>query len=250
MKRRESSVTVAALFCALIVGHYAAPGQALINLEWRPMSQTTQVDDVVEIGLYAVSDDPETDQLMSAMDVIFAWDPVYLEFLGLDCTGCPPWLFSGFSNDPFGLNETIPPQDGDGLYTALAPLGVPVAATPGGTLVTTFQFRARAVTDETWVEILEEAGSPLGRTIVYDGTVPGLDVTGTLGSAQIVIVCQLCPGDLDNDGDIDLADLAQLLSNYGTTSGAAPNNGDMDCDGDVDLTDLAALLAVYGTTCP
>ncbi len=55
------------------------------------------------------------------------------------------------------------------------------------------------------------------------------------------------PGDLDSDGDVDLSDLAQLLGNYGATSGAAYEDGDLDCDGDVDLADLAALLAVYGT---
>jgi hypothetical protein len=59
-----------------------------------------------------------------------------------------------------------------------------------------------------------------------------------------------CPGDLDGDYDIDLADLAQLLANYGTAQGANYEDGDLDGDGDVDLSDLAALLAVYGTTCP
>jgi len=58
-----------------------------------------------------------------------------------------------------------------------------------------------------------------------------------------------CPGDLDGDWDIDLSDLAQLLSNYGITSGASHEHGDVDFDGDVDLADLAALLAVYGTMC-
>jgi len=58
-----------------------------------------------------------------------------------------------------------------------------------------------------------------------------------------------CLGDLDGDGDIDLADLATLLANYGTTSGMTYEDGDLDGDGDVDLADLAALLAVYGTTC-
>jgi hypothetical protein len=58
-----------------------------------------------------------------------------------------------------------------------------------------------------------------------------------------------CPGDLDGDGDVDLSDLATLLSNYGMTSGAQYEDGDLDGDGDVDLTDLAALLAVYGSTC-
>jgi hypothetical protein len=59
-----------------------------------------------------------------------------------------------------------------------------------------------------------------------------------------------CTGDLDGDGDLDLTDLAQLLADYGTISGATYEDGDLDGDGDVDLTDLAALLAVYGTTCP
>jgi hypothetical protein len=58
-----------------------------------------------------------------------------------------------------------------------------------------------------------------------------------------------CFGDLDGDGVIGLSDLAQLLSNYGETSGMAYEDGDLDGDGDVDLADLAALLGVYGTTC-
>ncbi|MFQ5805656.1 MAG: FG-GAP repeat domain-containing protein [Phycisphaerae bacterium] len=58
-----------------------------------------------------------------------------------------------------------------------------------------------------------------------------------------------CLGDLDGDGDVALADLAQLLSNYGTTGGASYEDGDLDGDGDVDLADLAALLANYGLVC-
>jgi hypothetical protein len=54
------------------------------------------------------------------------------------------------------------------------------------------------------------------------------------------------PGDLDGDGDVDLSDLAQLLSHYGMTSGAQYEDGDIDGDGDVDLSDLGALLANYG----
>ena len=52
--------------------------------------------------------------------------------------------------------------------------------------------------------------------------------------------------DFDDDGDVDLSDLAQLLAHYGTTSGATYDMGDLDGDGDVDLSDLARLLSFYG----
>lgn len=58
-----------------------------------------------------------------------------------------------------------------------------------------------------------------------------------------------CPGDLNGDNGVDLADLSLLLSNYGTSSGALPEDGDLDGDGDVDLLDLSLLLSYYGTTC-
>ena len=72
------------------------------------------------------------------------------------------------------------------------------------------------------------------------------------GAIQIdgVSIETRCLGNLNGDGQVSLADLAELLSNYGTTSGALPEDGDLNGDGDVDLSDLAALLSVYGTMCP
>jgi hypothetical protein len=58
-----------------------------------------------------------------------------------------------------------------------------------------------------------------------------------------------CPGDLNGDGRVDLADLAELLGNYGETSGMTYEDGDLDGDGDVDLADLAELLGHYGDIC-
>jgi hypothetical protein len=75
-------------------------------------------------------------------------------------------------------------------------------------------------------------------------TEAAVDVSG--GSITFTISL---PGDLDFDGDVDLSDLAQLLANYGTTSGATYEDGDLDGDGDVDLSDLAELLAYYGQSC-
>lgn len=60
-------------------------------------------------------------------------------------------------------------------------------------------------------------------------------------------VCD-CFGDLNVDGVRGLADLAQLLGNYGGEN-LYYIDGDLDGDGDVDLSDLAALLAVYGVPC-
>lgn len=60
---------------------------------------------------------------------------------------------------------------------------------------------------------------------------------------------QFCFGDLDDDNNVDIADLAQLLGSYGETSGMTYYDGDLDGDGDVDLVDLAELLGVYGTVC-
>jgi len=58
-----------------------------------------------------------------------------------------------------------------------------------------------------------------------------------------------CAEDLNGDGVINLTDLATLLSNFGTASGATPAQGDINGDGAVNLTDLATLLAVFGSAC-
>ncbi|MFN0136232.1 MAG: immunoglobulin domain-containing protein [Phycisphaerae bacterium] len=58
-----------------------------------------------------------------------------------------------------------------------------------------------------------------------------------------------CTGDADADGDIDLADLATVLVNFGLPEGATRGQGDFDGDGDVDLADLASLLVVFGGSC-
>ena len=68
--------------------------------------------------------------------------------------------------------------------------------------------------------------------------------------------------DYDGDCHVGLDDLAQLLSNYGCTSGCTHEDGDvwpqnsdnawqdgMDGDGRIDLADLAELLGQYGDDC-
>lgn len=55
---------------------------------------------------------------------------------------------------------------------------------------------------------------------------------------------QPCLGDFNGDRVVNLDDLAQVLGVFGRTA-----DGDLDCDGDTDLADLAILLGQYGISC-
>ncbi|MBI5864459.1 MAG: hypothetical protein HZB38_08125 [Planctomycetes bacterium] len=56
------------------------------------------------------------------------------------------------------------------------------------------------------------------------------------------------PGDVDGDGDVDLTDLALLLSSFGACQGepAFVGGADFDGSGCIELADLALLLANFG----
>lgn len=81
--------------------------------------------------------------------------------------------------------------------------------------------------------------------------IPWTEYDGRLeGNWAFVVVQSPCPGDLNGDSAVDLTDLATLLSNFGTLSGATFEEGDVNGDGAVDLTDLTALLSNFGSSCP
>ncbi len=103
------------------------------------------------------------------------------------------------------------------------------------------------VTDPTAPVLVTETFVPNPQLILVDGRYAY--VTTHSQGLTILELAQAIPGDLDDDGDVDLADLATLLANYGTPSGMAYEDGDLDGDEDVDLADLAGLLAHYGEGC-
>lgn len=77
--------------------------------------------------------------------------------------------------------------------------------------------------------------------------------TGTLVDYRLVFYgTPVCLGELSGDGEIGLADLAELLAAYRACEGNPDFNpaADFDNSGCVDLSDLAFLLSVYGETCP
>ncbi|MEP0846246.1 MAG: hypothetical protein HRF50_05420 [Phycisphaerae bacterium] len=61
-----------------------------------------------------------------------------------------------------------------------------------------------------------------------------------------------CTGDLNGDRAVDLADLSDLLENFGCCvgDGCYDANADLDASGCVDLPDLSALLSNFGGGCP
>ena len=108
---------------------------------------------------------------------------------------------------------------------------------------------------------INESGGPLGR---YHATLPPANytlefsadgynsetrpVSVTTTSAEVLdveLTPMGCAGDLDGDGDTDLADLGILLADFGCAA-PGPCAGDLDGDGDTDLADLGILLADFG----
>jgi len=178
----------ALLAVALFNGVLASACQANINIEFRTVLPSYVVGNTVGVGVF-VRSDSGSNQLMSAAQIIIGWDTTFLRLLGNSNAGAVPLLSSGFPMpDPYGLNEASPPQDGNGLYVAFANFGMPVAATPAGTLLTTLQFQALAETLATPVSIIRSGGNPVGNTTVFDGTIPNFDVTGTLTGSTVTIV--------------------------------------------------------------
>jgi len=57
----------------------------------------------------------------------------------------------------------------------------------------------------------------------------------------------LCPGDTNGDGEVNFADINNVLSSYNLTGKGLV--GDLDNDGDVDFADLNAVLTNYGAVC-
>jgi hypothetical protein len=69
------------------------------------------------------------------------------------------------------------------------------------------------------------------QSVTFTGSVPSAPPSGQ--------------GDLDGDGDIDLTDLAMMLSDFGCNAPSCV--GDLNDDGVTDIGDLAILLANFGT---
>ena len=91
------------------------------------------------------------------------------------------------------------------------------------------------------------AGATVGAVITATATNAG-GSTSEFSNCVTVQQGQAASGDIDGDGDVDISDLALLLSAFGSCTGEPAFNGaaDFDQSGCVDLSDLATLLGSFG----
>ncbi len=175
---------------ALGVALLGGLAHANVDLQWRPVEQTVVLGEIAEIGLYAVSDDPEANQPIASIDVLPGWDSDYLQLLDVDDNGPYSWWWSTFPNDSSGdgVNDTW--EDGDAKYTALAQFGFgnEAWATPEGLLVTTFQFLTLMETlAEEPTEVLTIAAiGDHSQTVVRPPG--GGDVTGDMADNALITI--------------------------------------------------------------
>lgn len=172
------------IITALCLFIFAAPALANVNIEFRAQAPVVAVNDDVLVGLYLTSNSV-VNEAASAADVVFTWDATKLQFQGLDNTGGPSVTFSGLPTQS-SLNANL--SDGDGFYLLLGQFGNPLIATPQGTFVTTFKFKALAGTAGTTVTAIASGGSnPVQASRVLDGWTPNTNITGSLVPAQVAI---------------------------------------------------------------
>ncbi len=179
-----------------------------IDLELRTTSSTAVVGGTFTVSLYAVSSSAPSQS--SAGEVILTWDTAFVQLAGLNSTGAPSYLASGFLADAHGLNASL--TDGDAMWTFFATPGSPIVATPAGMLLMRFDFTALATTSPTTlINIAATGGSPAGQTIMYDAVIPNTDITGTLsGTSMLVLPTPKLAIVYPGAGALDPGDLVQV----------------------------------------
>jgi hypothetical protein len=246
-------VLVASLFAMTAPAVAQNNPNAKLNLVLAQPETNIRVGETFEIPLMvAAATEP---QRYVVADIVFAWNPEHLQFLGISHEGSHPLIWTSFSGLPYcqpgqstgcgdyyGLNELPIPQDGNGLYFGYNILGsVFIVSDP--VQIVRFKFKALAPVSATEVQLLPEyTVNHTAETIVYGGNIPGLGVTGTLTNALVTIVPTNLVGDIDGDGSVGSADMAILLAAWGQQSFTL-NPADINGDGTVDSIDLSMLIA-------
>lgn len=162
--------------------------------------------------------------------------------------------YLGFPFGPFDVTDQIPAEDqaGEGRHAGPPPFAIvddhvrtpadpePVAI-EGDLLmaVDAAGYGQGSLTNVVLGTVAVDLGFLFG---VINAQIEAVRVAGTAWITPLVA------GDVDGDGDVDLADLAALLASYGLCEADVDYEpyADLDFSSCVDLADLATLLANYG----
>ena len=208
-----------------------------------PIPATVGHTFVVELMMNAAT----TNQRYLVADIVFGWNPKHLELVGVNHEGSHPMIWdavsglpTGQGGDYVGVNEVMPPADGNGLYYGYGELGQHLIVTTQPVKIVNFIFKVVAPFISTEITLIPEFTIEYtANTVVYGSYIGGMKVTGTLSNATVFA---FIPGDFDNDGIVGSNDMANLLGNWGASS-FAENPYDLDGDGVVGAGDLAILVS-------
>lgn len=203
----------------------------LVNLEFRPTSQTVAVGATVFVGVYAVPADG-LDQSVGLVGVGLTWDSTALTLVGHDEVGAVSWATAGFPSVGGGVNDSL--LDGEAYFQAVIAFGgLPVTATPAGILVTTLQFTALPSSSGLTAINMVACVRSICTTVLDNHPLAAgvTDVTGSLGSAESVTVTCASPTDCD-DANICTDDSCDLNNNCAHVANDANDPGDgLFCNG-------------------
>lgn len=162
-----------------------------------------------------------------------------------DTFGADTWIVANISTEPTVISSQ--PQNVVVCPTESATFSVAISGTPA----TGFQWRRDGVAllDDVRISGATAATLTIDSVVSPDAGAYDVVVSSTCES-QVSDDATLrtdIPGDLNLDGDVDLGDLGEVLSEYGCASACG---ADIDGDDDVDLSDLGVVLASFGRSCP
>lgn len=227
---------------------------AKIDLTLVPETNKVSQDQTFSVSLMMSAQ--TTPQRYLVSDIIFSWDHTVLEFVGISHEGSHPMIWvppsgmpcpedvtecAGIGGDYTGINESIPPADGNGLYYGYGQLGQVFIVTEPVQIVK-FIFKVIAPFETTQISLLPELTVAYrAETVVYGSYIPGLDTLGNINNA-IVEFSQPLVGDFNGNGTVASDDLAELLANWGRIS-FGENPYDLNGNGVVDAPDMSILFS-------
>jgi len=227
---------------------------AKIDLTLVPETNKVSQDQTFSVSLMMSAQ--TTPQRYLVSDIIFSWDHTVLEFVGISHEGSHPMIWvppsgmpcpqdvtecAGIGGDYTGINESIPPADGNGLYYGYGQLGQVFIVTEPVQIVK-FIFKVIAPFETTQISLLPELTVAYrAETVVYGSYIPGLDTLGNINNA-IVEFSQPLVGDFNGNGTVASDDLAELLANWGTIT-FDENPYDLNGNGVVDGPDMSILFS-------